>query len=66
MRDYDEEPPSCLCKSTTIRVHPSSSDRSIAWLRTMVNLQHLSNPCLASRLRNDNFILAPIGLFGKG
>ncbi len=58
----NEKPPPAdtLCKPITTRIHPSPSDRSSARRRKMALLQHLPSPQLASRLRIELVILAPI------
>ena len=60
--NLDEEPPSSIRFPTSVRIHSSSSDWSIARRREMALLQHLPSPMLSSRLRNDLVILASNGL----
>ena len=60
-RDESEEPPpTTLCKPNSARVYPSPSNGGITRCREMAFIQHLSSPMLASRFRNDSFILASV------
>ena len=58
--NLDEEPPPSIRKPITIRVRSGSNDGRIARRREVALLQHLSNPCLASRFRNDLVILETV------
>ena len=59
MENNEKPPPgtTTLRKSLTARVCSSVNIRCASWLRTMADIQHLSNPDLASRLRNDLALL---------
>ena len=55
--EKSEKPPSSICDIVATRVHSGSSNRSNARRREVDFLQHLSNPDLRFRLRNDSIIL---------
>ena len=59
-RDEPEEPPpttSALRKPITSRVCSGFNIRRVTWFGEMVDVQHISSPMPASRLRNDLAIL---------
>ena len=62
-RDESEEPPpatNTLRNSASSRILSSVGIRGASWFRAMVNIQHLSSPCPASRFRNDLVILETV------
>ena len=58
--EQDEEPPS-LCRVTSGRIFNRISNGCSAWLRTMADVRHISDPLLSFRLRNHRSLLATNG-----